>query len=220
MGSIARSAANLITTSGVVLKGAVNNDSFDNVTALPSAAAADGITLISSQTASDSASISFTSGLTSTYKAYKFVFSNIHNRTQSTHLTFQGSTNSGSSYGITLTSTIFRAYHNEDDTQTGFAYLTASDLAQSTSYQPIVQLDAMGNEADASLNGSMLLFNPSSTTYVKHFISNVNCMDATSTRTWNHYMAGYFNTTSAINAIDFKMASGNMDGTIYLYGIK
>jgi hypothetical protein len=105
MGAIARSAANLITTSGVVLKGAVNNDSFDNVTALPSSFG-DGITLISSQTASASASISFTSGITSTYKAYKFVFSNMHPASDGGfQLNF--STDGGSNYNVTKTSSWF-----------------------------------------------------------------------------------------------------------------
>ena len=220
MGSITRSFANNITTSGVLLPASLNNNSISNVTAYNAAIATGNMVLISSQTASNSASISFTTGLDSTYKEYQFWFVDIHNRTQSTHFTFQGSTNSGSSYGLTITSTLFRAFHNEDDAQTGLAYITSADLAQSTSYQPIVQDTAMGNESDASLAGSLSLFNPSSTTYVKHFMSNVNCMDATSTRTWNHYMAGYFNTTSAINAIQFKMASGNFDGTILMYGIK
>ena len=218
MGAIARSAANLITTSGVVLKGAVNNDSFDNVTALPSSFG-DGITLISSQTASNSASISFTSGLTSTYKAYKFVFSNIHPRTDSTTFQFQGSTNGGSSYGVTITSSFFRAAFNEAGTSPSLEYSTASDLAQSTSYQPLLQLNDLGSDSDQSVSGSLLLFNPSSTTYVKHFISNTNSSHPAD-YTLNNFGAGYFNTTSAINAIDFKMASGNFDGVIYLYGIK
>jgi hypothetical protein len=107
MGAIARSAANLITTSGVVLKGAVNNDSFDNVTALPSSFG-DGITLISSQTASASASISFTSGIDSTYKAYKFVFSSIHPANNQVDFQFNLSTDSGSNYNVSKTTTYFR----------------------------------------------------------------------------------------------------------------
>jgi hypothetical protein len=107
MGAIARNAANLITTSGVVLKGAVNNDSFDNVTALPSSFG-DGITLISSQTASASASISFTSGLTSTYKAYKFEFINMHPATNNVLFQFNLSTDGGSNYNVTKTSTYFQ----------------------------------------------------------------------------------------------------------------
>jgi len=219
MGSIARSAANLITTSGVVLKGAVNNDSFDNVTALPSSFG-DGITLISSQTASNSASISFTSGLTSTYKAYKFVFSSVHARTDRVEFEFQTSTNGGTNYNVTCTSTIVRAIHGENGTGGNLEYDGQMDSAQSTSY---VRLTSAGggisNDADAGESGSLLLFNPSSTTYVKHFIHDINYYnDDVYTHRGLH--AGYFNTTSAINAIQFRMSSGNMDGTIYMYGIK
>jgi hypothetical protein len=217
MGAIARSAANLITTSGVVLKGAVNNDSFDNVTALPSAFSEDGITLISSQTASNSASLSFTSGLDSTYKAYKFVYVNINPATDNTHFTFNFSTDGGSNYNITKTSTVFRAYHDEADTETLLQYKTDQDLAQSTGYQ-IISAE-IGNGADESASGSITIFNPSSTTYVKHFISTSNVYFY-GDFTFNYYVAGYGNTTSAVNAIRFQMASGNFDGTIYLYGIK
>ena len=217
MGAIARSAANLITTSGVVLKGAVNNDSFDNVTALPSSFG-DGITLISSQTASNSASISFTSGLTSTYKAYKFVFSSIHPRTDDTGFHFNMSTDSGSNYNVTKTTTLFTAYHDEADTATSLSYQNLRDLAQSTAFQLISNVD-QGNDADQSGSGSLTIFNPSSTTYVKHFISVYNFSN-NSNNTVNSFGAGYGNTTSAVNAVQFKMASGNIDGTIYLYGIK
>ena len=217
MGAIARSAANLITTSGVVLKGAVNNDSFDNVTALPSSLG-DGITLISSQTASASASISFTSGIDSTYKAYKFVFSNMHPSNQPVDFTFNLSTDSGSNYNVTKTSTFFYAYHDEADAPPSLEYVTDKDLAQSTSFQPISA--SIGNGADESCSGSMYLFNPSSTTFVKHFMSNVDFYQDSNYQ-MNSYMAGYGNTTSAVNAIRFQMSSGNIDaGTIYMYGIK
>ena len=218
MGAIARSAANLVTTSGVWLKGGVNNDSFDNVTALPSSLA-DGITLISSQTANDSASISFTSGLTSTYKAYKFVFVDIHPRTDSVDFSFQGSTDSGSNYGVTMTTTQFRAYHFEDDSVTQLAYNNVGDLAQSTSFQFITGEIKVGNGADECCVGSLQLFNPSSTTYVKHFIINNQTYNPDNISA-NNFIGGYFNTTSAINAIQFKMTSGNFDGKIYMYGIK
>jgi hypothetical protein len=116
MGAIARSAANLITTSGVVLKGAVNNDSFDNVTAFPSSIG-DGITLISSQTASASASISFTTGIDSTYKAYKFVFVDINPVTDSVNFQFNMSTDGGSNYNVTKTTTMFSwTSHDEANT--------------------------------------------------------------------------------------------------------
>ena len=215
MSAIARNAANKITTGGVFTSGAITNDSVTGITVL--ANASDGITLISSQTASNSASISFTSGLTSTYKAYKFVFVNAHSRSDSVSFSFQGSTNGGSSYGVTITSTHFDAYHNEADSATGLAYNTDQDLAQSTSFQPFQQ--NWGSDADQSGSGDLIIFNPSSTTYVKHFISRCNNYHS-SDYSIDCFNAGYFNTTSAINAIQFKMSSGNMDGTIYMYGIK
>ena len=216
MGAIARSAANLITTSGVVLKGAVNNDSFDNVTALPSAVGEDGITLISSQTASNSASISFTSGLTSTYKAYKFILSNIHPRTDQALFQFNLSTDSGSNYNVTKTSSAFHAYNDESGTSNALLYL-AIGLAQDTGVQTMRA--ELGNGADESISGTLQLFNPSSTTYVKHYMVQTSAHLYHNYNT-NTFVAGYGNTTSAINAIRFLMNTGNFDGTIYLYGIK
>lgn len=215
MGAIARSIANNITTSGVFTSSAITNSSVTGITVL--ANATDGITLISSQTASNSASLSFTSGLTSTYKAYKFVFVNCHPTTNDVAFSFQGSTNSGSSYGVTITSTHFDAFHNEADTQTNLAYGDAQDLAQSTAFQ-ILQIN-YGSDADQSGSGELIIFNPSSTTYVKHFISRSHNYHSADYAI-DSFNAGYFNTTSAINAIQFKMSSGNFDGTIYLYGIK
>ena len=215
MGAIARAAANNITTSGVFTSSAIANSSVTGITVL--ANASDGITLISSQTASNSASISFTSGLTSTYKAYKFVFSSIHPRTDNVNFTFNMSTDSGSNYNVTKTTTSFNAYHDEADTATNLGYQTDEDLAQSTDFQMLNR--QIGNGADESVSGYLDLFNPSSTTYVKHFISRSNRYDYNNFSVDN-YLAGYGNTTSAVNAIQFKMSSGNLDGTIYLYGIK
>ena len=215
MGAIARAAANNITTSGVFTSSAIANSSVTGITAL--ANASDGITFISSQTASNSASISFTSGLTSTYKAYKFVFSSIHPRTDAVYLTFQGSTDGGSNYGVAITNTVFQAYHYEDDSAAALQYQGSDDVAQSTSFVAFVQ--PLNSDADQATSGTLQLFNPSSTTYVKHFItqfSNVHSADLAQ----NWFTAGYMNTTSAINAVQFKMDSGNMHGTIYLYGIK
>jgi hypothetical protein len=214
MGAIARNIANKITTSGVFTSGAITNASVTGITVL--ANASDGITLISSQTASNSATLSFTSGLTSTYKAYKFVFVNIQPRTDNVEFQFNLSSDSGSNYNVTKTSTAHHAYHDEPDTNTALLYLGLG-LAQSTGFQSI--RGEIGNGADENTGGSLLLFNPSSTTYVKHYIVN------TSTYTYHNYngntfVSGYGNTTSAINAIQFKMSSGNFDGKIYLYGIK
>jgi len=217
MGAIARSAANLVTTSGVWLKGGVNNASMDSITAFPSAIGGDGITLISSQTASSSASISFTSGITSTYKAYKFVFVNIHPSTTA-DFTFNMSTDSGSNYNVTKTTTFFRAFHLEDDSSTAVSYRDASDLAQSTGFQHICY--DLTTTSDENCSGFLTLFNPASTTYVKHFIGSSDFMQTNTVQT-NAYFAGYGNTTSAVNAIQFKFSSGNIDdGKIYMYGIK
>ena len=193
-----------------------NNNSLSSITALPASIPTGKLKLISSQTASNSASISFTSGLNSTYKVYKFVFVNIHPRTDSVRFTFNLSTDSGSTYVVTKTTTSFAAYHDEADTATNLAYQAAFDLAQSTAFQRLS--DNIGSGADESLGGSMTLFNPSSTTYVKHFIASTNTYEAGNYSS-NYYYAGYGNTTSAVNAIQFKMDSGNFDGTIYLYAI-
>ena len=216
MGAIARSAANNITTSGVFTSGAITNSSVTGITVL--ANASDGITLISSQTASASASISFTTGLDSTYKAYKFVFVNIHPATDGAGFQFNMSTDSGSNYNVTKTTTSFRAYHYENDSGAGLDYQTGEDLAQSTSFQGLTH--EIGNDADQNSSGTLTIFNPSSTTYVKHFISTGIC-NAYDNRPNNAYVAGYMNTTSAINAIRFQMSSGNIvAGTIKLYGVK
>jgi hypothetical protein len=217
MGAIARNIANKITTSGVFTSGAITNSSVTGITVL--AGVSDGITFISSQTANNSASLSFTSGLDSTYKAYKFVFANVHPRSSQTSFTFQCSTNGGSTYATTMTTTYFRAFHYEDDAGTALGYVDTLDQAQGTGFQNLA--NGMGNDADQSLSGSLTLFNPSSTTYVKHFISRTSGINGDSTGLEiDTNVAGYFNTTSAINAIQFKYVTGNMDGVIYLYGIK
>jgi len=216
MGSITRSFANNITTSGVLLPASLVNNSIANVTAYNASVATGGMKLISSQTASNSASLSFTTGIDSTYKEYQFWFIDIHPRTDGTKFTFQGSTDGGSNYNITLTSTAFGAYHYESDTGTGFDYDSLDDLAQSSSFQPLTNTN--GNGADENNSGTLQLFNPSSTTYVKHWISNFSSYHQSDLESIRHN-AGYFNTTSAINAVQFKMASGNMDGTILMYGI-
>jgi hypothetical protein len=219
MGTITRTFANNITTSGVFKPTAFNNASFDNVTAVPEGAlpAGGSMVLLSTQTASGDASISFTSGITSTYKEYMFIFNNIHPATDGTSLQFNLSTDSGSSYNVTKTSTSFRAIHNESDSSNDLSYITDHDLAQATGYQ--ILAIPVGSDADQTASGYFHLFEPSSTTFVKHFISNFNNY-SNSDYSVNDYIGGYGNTTSAINAIDFKFASGNIDaGTIQMFGI-
>jgi len=176
------------------------------------------LVLISEQTASSSASIEFTSGIDSTYPIYKFEFINIHPSNDVAEFRFQGSTDGGSSYGVTITSTSFVAQHNEADTVTSLIYTAAKDLAQSTGDQ--VLINEIGNGADENGSGNLYLFNPSSTTFVKHWLSRTSNYQGDN-YIQDRYFAGYFNTTSVINAIIFRMNTGNIDsGTIKLYGIK
>jgi hypothetical protein len=216
MGTITRSFANNITTSGVLLPASLTNNSIANVTAYNASVATGNMVLISSQTASNSASISFTTGINSTYKEYQFWFINIHARTDDTQFEFNLSTDSGSNYNVTKTTTYIEAYHNEADGVTGLAYASGKDLAQSTSFQRL--LHSLGSGADENGSGILQLFNPASTTYVKHFIMN-GIHNASFDYALNDLIAGYGNTTSAVNAIQFKMSSGNFDGTILMYGI-
>jgi hypothetical protein len=219
MGTITRSFANNITTSGVLLPASLTNNSIANVTAYNAAIATGNMVLLSSQTASNSASISFTTGIDSTYKEYEFYFINIHPRTDNVSFTFNLSTDSGSNYNVTKTTTSFGAYQIESGSSSALGYDTAYDLSQSTAFQPLNTNGTIGSGADESIEGSLSLFNPASTTYVKHFIARCNYYNYADYTVQCH-TAGYGNTTSAINALQFKMSSGNFDGTILMYGIK
>ena len=218
MGTITRSFANNITTSGVLLPASLTNNSIANVTAYNASVATGGMKLISSQTASNSASISFTTGINSTYKEYQFWFINMNPASSGQNVQFNMSTDGGSNYNVTKTSTAFWAYHNEAGTDTLLGYDTNRDLAQSTGFQSLSA--GLSNDADSNCSGTLTIFNPASTTYVKHFIATSNTTDS-GTYSINMFFAGYGNTTSAVNAIRFQMATGNIDdGTILMYGIK
>lgn len=218
MGSITRSFANNIGSSGILTASAVTNATVEDITSFDNAASAATLVLLSTQTASSSANISFTTGLDSTYDEYIFKFIDIHPSINDTRLMFNGSTDGGSNYNVTKTTTSFYALHTESDVSTGFAYNTGLDLAQDTGFQTVA--NPSGNDNDQSASGVLTLFNPSSTTYVKHFIIKSNANDE-SDATVNTFFAGYFNTTSAINAIRFQMVSGNIDdGIIKMYGVK
>ena len=194
-----------------------NNNSLSAITAIPASISGGGLNLISTQTASSSSSLSFTTGIDSTYKEYVFKFYNIHPASDAVSFQFNGSTDGGSNYNVTKTTTVFEAYHLENDTQTGLGYDTNNDLAQSTAYKNLAV--SIGNDNDQTCSGYLHLFEPSSTTFVKHFISTNNNA-VSSDYSIVRYNAGYFNTTSAIDAVDFKMSSGNIDsGVIKLYGI-
>ena len=185
--------------------------------ALDSAVPTGALTLLETQTASASATIDFTSNIDSTYDSYVFKFINIHPATDETQFQFNMSTDGGSNYNVTKTTTYFHAAHRESDT-TEFLYRTPKDLAQSTSFQDLVQ--GTGADNDQCSVGSLHLFNPSSTTFVKHFIANIADYNANDFAK-NNFIAGYGNTTSAVDAVRFQMASGNIDsGVIKLYGVK
>ena len=187
--------------------------------ALDAAVPTGSLILLSTQTASSSASIEFTSGIDSTYDSYVFKFIDINVGTNGAEFEFQGSTDGGTSYGVTMTTTFFRAGHQESDADAFLAYATSSDLAQSTSFQRL-NLN-QGNNADDSLGGFLNLYNPSDTTFVKHFISTTNHSHDTGTpQTVNPFIAGYFNTTSAINALKFQPSTGTFSGIIKMYGVK
>jgi hypothetical protein len=218
MGSITRGLSNNITTGGVILPAGITNASVADVTSFANASGGTLI-LLSTQTASNSATISFTTGLNSTYDAYEFHFIDIHARSDGGFFEFNGSTDSGSNYNVTKTSAYWRATHNEPDTFTEVIYQGGEDLAQSTAYQKFS--GETGSDADGNVAGTLTIYNPSSTTYAKHYIS---VMNSTYTPPYpsslNSFVAGYCNTTSAVNAIQFRMSTGNFDGIIKLYGLK
>ena len=174
--------------------------------------------LLATNTFTDASSSTFTSLIDSTYDAYVFTWNAANPATDQAHFTFQCSTDGGSNYNVTMTTSCFSTYHYENDTGAALNYASSEDQAQGTAYQVIGRY--CSNAADACGSGVMYLFNPSSTTYVKHFYSTGNNMEGGgSPGTMETFSAGYFNTTSALNAASFKMSSGNMDGEIKMYGI-
>lgn len=173
--------------------------------------------LISTQTASSSANLSFTTGIDSTYKEYIFKFINIHPATDNADFEFNGSTDGGSNYNAIKTTTLFRALNKEDNSLSTLLYAAGEDLAQGTGTQSIT--GNIGNQDDECSSGMLHLFDPSNTTFVKHFISNTCDLNG-SELIRNNYVAGYFNTTSAIDAVQFSFTSGNIDsGVIKMYGV-
>ena len=195
-----------------------NNQSLTAITALPAAVSGGAITLLETQTASSSATISFTSNIDSTYDEYVFRFYDIHPSVDGEKCGFQANASGGSGYNETMTTTFFHCAHNESDSDAGpLEYEAGYDLAQGSTFQRITR--NTGNANDECWSGYLHLFNPSSTTFVKHFISVTQSIQGNEYSD-NSFIAGYFNTTSAIDEIQFKMESGNIDsGVIKLYGI-
>ena len=189
--------------------------------AIDSGIATGAMTLLATNTlGSPAANISFTSGINSTYKEYVFKIINVHPATNNQRLTVNfrdGST----AYDATKTTTVFTAYHTENDNEAAVEYITSQDLAQATGDQPII-VGAISTDNDSSGCGTLQLFDPSSTTFVKHFIFRGSSVQETGPAlASNSFVAGYCNVTAAIDGVQFKFVSGNIDsGTIKMYGIK
>lgn len=192
----------------------VNNQSVSLVT--------DAHTFISSQTASSSSSLSFTSGIDSTYDVYEWHFINMHPATEDVVFSFQTNASGGSGFNETITSTYVNAGERESDSFQFLSYDAGYDQQQGTGYQPLAR--SLESDNDAGVSGVLILYAPSSTTYVKHFLARTQGMHSGSSAgenyTLDQYVGGYINTTSAIDEIDFKFSSGNMDaGEVRMYGV-
>ena len=181
------------------------------------------MTFIKKLTASSSGTLSFVDGASSvvldnTYKEYLFTFKDIHPATDDANFLFNMSIDSGSNYNIAKTSTVVEAYHLGNGSANGLGYHGSYDLAQGTGFQSLA--NAVGNDNDECVAGELFIYSPSSTTFVKHFI-HVGAHGQGGGHAANHHVAGYGNTTSAVNAIQFKFTSGNIEsGKVQLYGIK
>jgi hypothetical protein len=198
----------------------LNNNAVKNATAVGSFTGLGNLIFIKRQTVSDVASIEFIHGtssvvLDSTYKEYIFFYNNMHPETDGTHFSFQGTTN-GSDFNVTTTTNTFEAYNHETSGVETLTYDGGKDHAQDTGY--INLIDNIGSDNDQSFSGFLHLFEPSSTTFVKHFIFTGQRLTSNDYSA-NDRTAGYFNSTSAITGLSFKFESGNCNGSIDLYGV-
>ena len=172
--------------------------------------------LLTTNTFTGASSSEFTTKINSTYDVYIFRMYDINPSANLAEIRFQVSSNGGTSYGMTITSTAWHAYNHETSGAEGLEYQTGQDLAQSTDPQQLC--NGLGNGADESLAGEIHLFAPSSTTYMKHFQSRVQFYQG-SDYSEDFFIAGYINSTLAVNAIQFTPDSGTFDGTIKMYGL-
>ena len=194
-----------------------NDRSMASITSLPSGVSGSSLVLLSTQTASSSSTIDFTSDIDSTYKEYQFHFIDIHPSGDGTKFQFQVDTGTNTSYNQTITSTSFYAYHAEGDGSQGLTYDGSYDQAQGTGFQDLIFYQGNGN--DESCVGILHLFDPSNSTFVKHFISR-GVRYSANDQASDEYAAGYVNTTTALTRVRFKFNSGTIDaGTIKMYGV-
>ena len=201
----------------------LNNRGVRSATTVGSVTVLGQLIFLKKVTASSSGDVSFVNGASSvvldtTYKEYIFTFKNIHPGNDNVSFQFNGSDDTSShSYNITKTTTVFNHYHNEADTEYALGYRSADDVAQGTGYHTL--MNQVSNDADANIAGYLHLFEPSNTTFVKHFIAKVAFM-ATNPGSRHDFMAGYCNVTAAIDGVDFKFSSGNIDsGVIKMFGL-
>ena len=224
MGAITRGFANNIGSAGRLASGALSNTSLDNITALPAAAKSDLVPIIGYGLGSDAAmehvhgERSGVAVFDSTYSAYCFKFVNIHPSTDNVEFRFNATVDSGSNYNVAKTSTIFDAGLAEDGSGGNLNYDTGADLAQATGAKRLAR--NVSSDSDHGVCGEFWVFNPSSTTFVKHWWSNVTANDRNNF-SYHTFGQGYLNTTSAVNGIIFSFASGTLEsGNIRVYGLK
>ena len=205
------------------MSGIVGQNTLDNSGLIKAPAGGGAWNFIKKLTASGDSDLTMVNGtddvvLDSTYKVYLFTFTNVHpSASPYARLTFNLSDDTGSTFAATKTTTCARAEHNESGSGGALAYNTSLDLAQSTSNQPLGS--SLGSDNDQNTSGYLHLFNPSSTTFVKHYIARVNETNYNDS-SFDCLYGGYANTTSAIDGIKVQMASGNIDaGDFCLYGL-
>ena len=201
----------------------LNNRGVRSATTFGSISALGEMRFIKKVTASSSATVSFVDGtsdvvLDNTYKEYLFTFKNIHPEESEKEFGVQFNAAGGSGYNETITSTVIKARHTESDSAAALAYNTAADQAQGTGFQTLSE--DSGNANDNCVSGWLRLFNPSNTTFVKHFMAEIAEVGGGDSQLKHNLIAGYINTTSAIDEVQFKFDSGDIDaGDICLYGI-
>ena len=193
-----------------------NNNSISDITAAAGLASGDMNLITTNTISSGVTSSSFTSNIDSTYDTYMFKFINLHPATNNIKFQYNFTTD-GTNFNVSKTTTFFLAYHAEDGSASTLAYDTNSDLANGTGYQFFG--NDVGNDNDQGISGTMFLFSPSNTTFVKHFMTVTSVANQADLMV-NVYTGGYCNTTSAITGVDFKANSGNIDsGVIKMYGL-
>ena len=196
----------------------VSNNALQNITAVPASIPTGALVLLSTQTASSSASLSFTSGIDSTYDSYVFKFIDMHPSTDEVQFQFQVNQSGQTGFNEIITSTVFKPFHYEDGSDYNLTYRTGADQAQGTNYQLLAE--GVGSDNDQTCSGYLQIFNPSSDTFVKHFIARGQASQLND-GSGDSFVAGYINVTGSITEVSFKFSSGNIDdGIIKMYGVK